>query len=80
MSGAYLVQVVEKVGWRGIQIQGARNAKKGQPSAFPVSGGTLDSYFRYLDDLIELARTRGLEFRTLDRLLYVFDKQTNGKL
>jgi len=36
-----LVQVVEKVGWRGIQIQGAPNAKKGEPSAFPVSRGTL---------------------------------------
>ena len=36
-----LVQVVEKTGWRGVQIQGARNAKKGEPTAFPVSRGTL---------------------------------------
>lgn len=36
-----LVQVVEKVGWRGVQIKGARNAKKGEPTAFPVSRGTL---------------------------------------
>jgi hypothetical protein len=36
-----LVQVVESVGWRGILIQGARNARKGEPSAFPVSRGTL---------------------------------------
>ncbi|HVB35564.1 MAG TPA: hypothetical protein VNJ52_14510 [Patescibacteria group bacterium] len=36
-----LVQVVEKVGWRGIQIQGARNTGKGNPSAFPVPRGTL---------------------------------------
>lgn len=36
-----LVQVVEKVGWRGAQILGARNAKKGEPTAFPVARGTL---------------------------------------
>jgi hypothetical protein len=36
-----LVQVVEEVGWRGVQIQGAHNAKKGEPTAFPVSRGTL---------------------------------------
>jgi hypothetical protein len=36
-----LVQVVEKVGWRGAQIQGARNAKKGDPTAFPVARGTV---------------------------------------
>jgi hypothetical protein len=43
-------------------------------------GAKIRLYFRYLDDLIELARTRSLEFRTLDRLLYIFDKHTNGKL
>jgi thermostable 8-oxoguanine DNA glycosylase len=52
---------------------------------YPLFSGSKDEakielYFRYLDDLIELACTRNLEFRTLDRLLYVFDKQTNGKL
>jgi len=36
-----LVQVVEKVGWRAIQIQGARDAKKGEPTAFPVCRGSL---------------------------------------
>ena len=35
-----LVQVVEDVGWRGIRID-AGGAKKGTPTAFPVSRGTL---------------------------------------
>jgi hypothetical protein len=52
---------------------------------YPLTSGSNDEgkielYFRYLDDLIELARTRNLEFRTLDRVLYMFDKQFNGKL
>lgn len=36
-----LVQVVDDVGWRGIQIHGAPNAKKGNPAPFPVSRGSL---------------------------------------
>lgn len=36
-----LVQIVEDVGWRGAQIQGAGGAKKGEPTAFPVARGTL---------------------------------------
>jgi len=36
-----LVQVVEDVGWRGVQIQGAAGAAKGQPTAFPVSRGSV---------------------------------------
>jgi hypothetical protein len=52
---------------------------------YPLFSGSKDEakielYFRYLDDLVELARTRNLEFRILDRLLYVFDKQINRKL
>ena len=35
----------------------------------------IELYFRYLDDLVEIARAKNLEFRTLDRALYVFDKQ-----
>ncbi len=37
-------------------------------------------YFRYLDDLIDLCQERNLDFRTIDRLLYVFDKERNGPL
>ena len=40
----------------------------------------IELYLQYLDDLVELARTRNVEFQTLDRVLYVFDKQMNGKL
>jgi hypothetical protein len=36
-----LVQVVEDVGWRGVQIQGTAAVRKGEPTAFPVSRGTL---------------------------------------
>jgi hypothetical protein len=36
-----LVQIVEDVGWRGVQIQGAAQAKKGEPTPFPVARGTL---------------------------------------
>ena len=37
-------------------------------------------YFSYLDDLIELCQKRDLSFETIDRLLYVFDKEVNPKL
>jgi thermostable 8-oxoguanine DNA glycosylase len=43
-------------------------------------GEKIELYLRYLDDLVDLARSKNLEFRTLDRLLYMFDKKTNGKL
>jgi thermostable 8-oxoguanine DNA glycosylase len=37
-------------------------------------------YFAYLDDLIDLAKSKDLEFEMLDRLLYMFDKKHNGPL
>jgi thermostable 8-oxoguanine DNA glycosylase len=40
----------------------------------------VNTYFEYLDKLIELCRKKNLEFQTIDRLLYVFDKRINGKL
>jgi hypothetical protein len=40
----------------------------------------VDIYFRYLDDLWVLATSSGVDFESLDRVLYVFDKQLNGKL
>jgi hypothetical protein len=37
-----LVQVVEDVGWRGVRIEHGRNStRKGAPTAFPVSRGTV---------------------------------------
>lgn len=36
-----LIQIVEDVGWRGVQIQGSATATKGEPTAFPVARGTL---------------------------------------
>jgi thermostable 8-oxoguanine DNA glycosylase len=40
----------------------------------------IDLYFRYLDDLFKLADSKKVAFEKLDRVLYVFDKQVNGKL
>lgn len=40
----------------------------------------IDLYFGYLDRLFELADSRKVDFESLDRVLYVFDKQVNGKL
>lgn len=40
----------------------------------------IELYWGYLDKLVELARNKNLNFKTLDRLLYEFDKQENGKL
>jgi|SRR5581483_10815896 len=36
-----LVQIVESVGWKGIQIRRGRDPKKGEPTAFPLTRGTL---------------------------------------
>ena len=36
-----LVQIVEDVGWRAVQIQAGPGNKKGQPTAFPVCRGSL---------------------------------------
>jgi thermostable 8-oxoguanine DNA glycosylase len=51
-------------------------------AAIRLSGSTLrkvELYLRYLDDLIELAHAKNVEFCTLDRVLYEFDRQKNGQ-
>jgi thermostable 8-oxoguanine DNA glycosylase len=40
----------------------------------------IDVYFEYIDELIKLCKLRKLEFKTIDRLLYIFDKEVNGSL
>ena len=40
----------------------------------------IDLYFRYLDDLFAFAGSKKVNFTILDRVLYVFDKQFNGRL
>mgnify|MGYP006301158707 FL=1 len=40
----------------------------------------IETYFNYIDELIRLCNERNLEFSTIDRLLYIFDKKINGKL
>lgn len=37
-------------------------------------------YFDYISYLIDLCKSKGLAFTTIDRLLYIFDKKKNGKL
>jgi hypothetical protein len=48
-------------------------------TAAPVSR-KIETYYGYLDKLIELCRKRKIDFVTSDRLLYIFDKEHNGKL
>jgi thermostable 8-oxoguanine DNA glycosylase len=40
----------------------------------------IEVYFAYLDDLRSLCELKGLKFETVDRVLYVFDKEANGGL
>jgi len=40
----------------------------------------IDTYFKYIDDLISLAQAKKVDFSIIDRLLYVFDKQENKTL
>ena len=40
----------------------------------------LELYFGYLDALREFAQATGIAFESLDRLLYQFDKEKNGRL
>lgn len=40
----------------------------------------VEVYFNYLDGLIALSQSKNVDFKILDRVLYVFDKQHNGKL
>lgn len=37
-------------------------------------------YFEYLDELITLCGQKKIKFETIDRVLYQFDKDTNGVL
>lgn len=39
-----------------------------------------DLYFSYLDDLVAFSAARGIAFKDLDRILYVFDKEENGAI
>lgn len=48
-----------------------------------LSGSKLrkaELYLGYLDCLLELAHAKNVEFRTLDRVLYEFDRQKNSQL
>ena len=49
---------------------------------YPASSveNKVEVYFRYLDDLAELSKSKGIAFKDIDRFLYVFDKKLNGKL
>ena len=51
-------------------------------SLYPASGldKKTEVYFKYLDELIKFSKSKNVDFQILDRVLYVFDKQQNGKL
>lgn len=40
----------------------------------------IEVYFTFIEDLRVLCQSKGLCFETIDRVLYVFDKKTNGSL
>ena len=40
----------------------------------------VETYESYLDELIQLCRDRSLDFEAIDRLLYQFDAEVNGRL
>ena len=52
---------------------------------YPLYSSSGDSaklvlYFDYLDALFDLVENKTVKFDILDRVLYIFDKQVNGKL
>jgi thermostable 8-oxoguanine DNA glycosylase len=49
---------------------------------YPASSpqAKIHTYFKYLDALHRLAQSSGVQFRDLDRILYIFDKEQNGTL
>jgi hypothetical protein len=54
-------------------------------SKFPVYQSTphkkqIRVYFDYLDELVTVCGQRSIEFKTIDRVLYQFDKEFNGEL
>ena len=67
-------QIVDRHAYRA--IYGQRYPLYG---ASPIKRKT-SIYFDYLDKLINLCKKRKLEFKTIDRLLYIFDKKINKNL
>ena len=61
----------------------AYRAVTGKPYKFYSATPTdtkVSGYFSYLDTLHSLSASRGAAFHSLDRILYVFDKEQNGTL
>ncbi|OPY38190.1 MAG: N-glycosylase/DNA lyase [Methanoregula sp. PtaU1.Bin051] len=67
-------QIIDKHAYRAVYDKKYPLHSKSPPSE------KISTYFDYLDKLIKLCRERNLEFQNIDRLLYMFDKRTNGKL
>lgn len=54
-------------------------------SKYPLYAGSpttrkIETYYEYLEKLIDLCRVKSIDFISSDRLLYIFDKKHNGKL
>lgn len=67
-------QIIDKHAYRAVY------GKKYPLYTTSSTNSKITVYFDYLDRLIELFAERNLEFKTIDRVLYQFDKQINGKL
>ena len=73
-ANPHTFQIIDRHAYRA--VFGARYPLT---SASPASR-KVQIYFDYLDRLYALCDTRKLEFATIDRLLYIFDKEVNGAL
>lgn len=67
-------QIIDRHAYRAVY------GEKLPVKAYSSNNYKMSVYFGYLDKLIELSEQRNIDFKVLDRLLYVFDKQLNGKL
>ena len=67
-------QILDRHAYRAIYGEPLKSISHKKP------GAKVNLYFDYLDRLVELCRRRALDFTTIDRLLYVFDKESNGLL
>ncbi len=69
---ASVFQIIDRHAYRA--VYGSGYPRSNSP------GEKVSMYFRYLDELIALCSAKALQFETIDRLLYIFDKKFNAKL
>lgn len=67
-------QIIDRHAYRGIYDE-TYSLYRGSPVMRKIA-----VYFDYLDELLVLCKKRALDFQTIDRVLYVFDREKNGPL